>query len=206
MKLRRVRLLVTALACAAPAAGAQATVEITPIVGYYRPLGAFDPAPYYTTDLPQRPSQLRGVAYGGVFRLGLRPRAGIALSAITTASTLPGCICPGGNILPSSTNRVTIATLEGQWTASPAHAPVEVRVGLGPAYIRHSGDGYDRYGTPQSWGASLSGQAQVALSAHWRLHVGANGVGYRMDVPGPPQHGTQLDAILSAGLVWHPGS
>lgn len=65
--MRRVLLhacLISSLASVGQLASAQVTYAIQPLVGYYQPLGHFDPAAFYSTDLPRTPSDLAGLLWG----------------------------------------------------------------------------------------------------------------------------------------------
>src|SRR5437773_1951962 len=81
-----VAILVTVLT---PAAFAQARVEVGPLLALYAPVSGFQPAPYYTTRLPNSPGDLSGLAWGGEGRFWLTQRAGLQLQ-IASASSMVG--------------------------------------------------------------------------------------------------------------------
>ena len=184
---------------------AQASLSVAPFVGYYRPLGHFAPASVLSTALPRTPSDLSGLAWGASLRSRPRQRVAVEAFATTSESTLPGCLCPGGPT-PSTRNRVTIAGAMLQYDIAPSAARTPLWLSAGPAMIRHSGDGYGRYGAPTDWGGAVGLDAEHALASQWRLVAGAKGVVYAFDLAFPPERGTQLDALLSLRLEWHPGS
>jgi hypothetical protein len=190
---------------AASSAHAQGSLAVAPIVGYYRPFGHFAPASVLSTALPRTPSDLSGLAWGASLRSVLRPRVAVEVFATTSESTLPGCLCPGGPT-PSTRNRVTIASAMLQYEIAPSAARTPFWLSAGPAMIRHGGDGYGRYGAPTDWGGAVGLDAEHAIASQWRLVAGAKGVVYAFDLAFPPEHGTQLDALLSFRLEWHPGS
>ena len=67
------RHLVVALSCTVLPSHLQAqTLEIGPSVGFYRPFAQFDPASYFSSDLPEHPSDLEGIAWGGDVRVSFR--------------------------------------------------------------------------------------------------------------------------------------
>ena len=184
------------------AAEAQISLGIQPLVSYYWPLGYFNHADLLSTALPQRPSDLRGAAWGGDIQLKLQRRFAIEGVAQTTTHTLPGCLCPGGPTDPAPV-RVTIAALAGQYNLSRELTRYDLWAGVGPAMISHSGRGYERPDSPVSWGGLVGLEFALRIAAHWRFVTNATGVGYSFNLDFPPQHGPQLDALLSIGVRWH---
>jgi hypothetical protein len=189
------------IATIGPACQAQVTLGLEPVGSYYLPLGYFRPADLFSTALPRRPSDLRGPAWGGNIQLTFQRRFAIEGLAQTTTHTLPSCLCPGGPTGPSSV-RVRIAALVAQYDLS-IQPRYDLWASLGPAIIRHSGRGYEQPDSPVSWGGEVGLELAIRLSSHWQLVTGATGIGYSFNVDFPPQHGPQLDALLSLGVRWH---
>lgn len=121
--------------------------------GYYRPFGHFDPASVYSTALPVEPRDLRGFLGGGAVHLSLGRRLGIEAQMAVAFSTIPAVVAPGGPRGPTNAN-VEVATLEGEYDVSPTPHRYRVWLNAGPAFVRHGGDAYARYGSPTSVGAA----------------------------------------------------
>lgn len=178
------------------------SIEIGPSIGYYRPLAQFDPAPYLSSDLPERPSELQGIALGANARVVLGRRAAVEGTFATIASRLPVFISPGNAMAFHTAERVNVLTLEGQLSVSPVGAASEVRVGAGPAFVQHRGEGYSRYGSPRSWGAALGIEIARSLASHFEATARAQGIVYQFNLASPPQHGRQIDGLLGLGMRW----
>jgi hypothetical protein len=204
---------ITALALlagfAAPALG-QISADVGPLVGYYRPLGHFDPTSVYATSLPSNPSQLRGVAWGAEGQLSFGARLGLEGRFAVANSTLPAVNTPAG-IGGGKNARVSVATLQARYDVSPAPERVGVWLSAGPAFIQHGGDAYRTYGSPRSVGGAAG--VGIALPVTSTLHIiaGATAVRYSFDVPMPAdmrlnpgslQHGMQTDAVIHLGVRW----
>jgi hypothetical protein len=187
-----------------PARG-QVALGLRPLLGYYLPLGRFDHAELLSTALPQQPSDLQGVAWGGDVQVRLRPRVAVEVLGLGTRTTLPSCTCPGGPTAPAPVH-VSIAAVEAQLEFSPRPSRYQLWVSGGPAVIRHSGRGYERPPSPVSWGGALGLELGVPVGSHWQVVATGTGIGYHFDLDFPPQHGPQLDAVLAVGLRWHSGS
>jgi hypothetical protein len=197
------------LSFAAPASG-QVNASLGPFVGYYQPLGHFDPASIYVSSLPEKPSQLRGAAWGGSGHVSIGRRFGVTGLFAQTMSRVPEVITPGGPRGPTDAT-VTVATLQGQYDLSPPPKAHRVWVNAGPAFVRHGGAAYAPYGSPTSLGAALGLTLVVAIASRLQVTADATGVFYVFDVPMPPEfarnpgrleHGDQRDALLRLGLTW----
>jgi hypothetical protein len=197
--------LTASFAMLARPVAAQVAVGLRPFVGYYRPFGHFFRAPYLSTALPQRPSDLQGVAWGGDVQVTLRKRFAIVARGLTTTTTLPSCTCPGGPTDPAPV-RVSMAIVEGQYDLSPAPARYHLRATGGPALIRNSGPGYEQPDSPVSWGGAFGFELALRLASSWQLVGTGTGVAYAFVLDSPPQRGPMRDAILSIGVRWHSGS
>jgi len=211
MSSRLSSLLSCSILLAAPLA-AQPAVDLGPLVGYYRPLGHFDPASVYVTSLPGSPSALSGVAWGGAARVALGRRFGAEGQLSVAGSTLPSAATPAGETPPTSA-RVLVLTAQAQYDVSPAPQRFRLWVGAGPGLVRHGGDAYAPYGTPVSLAGALGAAADVPLGARVRAAAGVDALLYAFDVAMPPalrgnpgslQHGFRHDALVHVGLRWRP--
>ena len=187
----------------ARAGHAQMALGVQPFVGYYLPLGRFNHADLLSTALPQRPSDLKGVAWGGDLQLRLRRRLAVEGLAETTTHTLPSCLCPGGQPTDPVPVRVTLAGVLGQYDLSADPSRYHLWAGVGPVAIRHAGRGYERPTSPVSWGGAFGLELALPVASHWELVTKGTGAGYSFNLDFPPQHGPQLDVTLSIGARWH---
>lgn len=203
-----------AIACAVAAvasrADAQVTADVGPMVGYYQPYGHFDPASVYSTSLPQRPSDLRGVAWGLTGHVSFGRRLGLEGQFATASSTLPAVITPGGSS-GSTSARVTVTTVLGQYDISPAPERVRLWLSAGPGFVQHGGSAYRFYGAPRSLGVAMGGGVALPIASALQVTAGATAVRYSLDVrmpaalranPGSLQHGMQSDVVMHIGLRW----
>lgn len=189
---------------------AQTTFDVGPMVGNYRPFGTFAPASIYLTSLPEKPSDLGGLAWGGTARIGFRPRFGAELQASATNSTIPAVITPGGMRGPTHA-QVVVVTVQGQYDISLAAERYRVWVGAGPAFIRHGGDAYSPVGSPRSLGAALGVGVDTRIIRMLRMAAGVTAMAYTFNVtmpaefklnPGSLQHGNRVDALVYIGVRW----
>ena len=198
----RIVRLAFAVMMTARAGEAQIVLGVQPVVGYYLPLGRFNHADLLSTALPQRPIDLKGFAWGGDLQLKFRSRFAVEGLAETTTHTLPSCLCPGGPTDPVPV-RVTTAAVVGQYDLSLRPSDYHLWAGVGPAAIRHVGRGYERPSSPISWGGAFGLELTLPLIPHWDFVTKTTGVGYSFNLDFPPQHGPQLDVLLSIGARWH---
>jgi hypothetical protein len=175
-------------------------LELGATFGWYQPLSGFTVGPIESTDLPERASDLRGVAWGAEARVPVRRRAGFGAIFATATSSVPGCLCPGGS-LPSTGERVSLLAGEGLYRI-PIGGPNEVSVGLGPAVIQHGGEGYGRYGSPKSWGGIGGIEVSRSMASHFVVAAQAHAAAYSFRLDFPPQSGPQVDLLLSLTLRW----
>jgi hypothetical protein len=176
-------------------------LELGASFGWYQPLGTLRVGPIESTDLPQSASDLRGIAWGAEARLPLYKRAGIEGIFAMAASTVPGCACPGGSILPPTGERVSLAAVEGLYRI-PIDGSNEVSFGLGPAMIQHGGEGYGRYGSPKSWGGVGGLEVTHSVGSHVEAAARALAAVYSFHLDFPPESGPQLDLLMSLSVRW----
>jgi hypothetical protein len=177
------------------------SVELGASFGWYQPLWGFRLGPIASTDLPQHANDLRGIAWGAEARVPVRDRFGVEAVFTTAASTVPGCLCPGGYILPPTGERVNLAAVEGLYRI-PIGGRNEVSFGLGPAMIQHGGEGYGRYGSPKSWGGLGGIEVSHSLTSHVEAAARALAAAYSFHLDFPPQSGPQLDLVISLSIRW----
>jgi hypothetical protein len=191
---------------------AQISGGVGAFVGYYRPFGRFEPASVYRSDLPTRPSDLSGVAWGVVGQLHIDPRFGFETELAVARSTLPELVTPGGPRARAGAE-VQIATLKARYRVSSRPARYHVWLSTGPALIRHGGDAYSGYGSPVSLGGALGVALVARLTPTLHFSADVTTLWYTFDLPMPPelsrnpgslQHGAQRDALLHLGLRWSP--
>ena len=204
--MRRVSLILAlAPALATAPLRAQRALELGALIGYYRPVGAFDPSNVVATGLAVRPQDLSGAAWGAEARLWLQPRWGVQLQGFTAGSRTPDVFTPGG-CCSGARARVTTITAQGIHAFLGRGSTARVWLGVGPAVIRHGGDAYSRWGSPTSPGASTSGGASAPLGNHLRVEVGAGATIYDFHVNSPQggslQSGVRKDLLLHVGLSW----
>ena len=180
--------------------GAQ-SIELGGLFGWYQPLADFRFGSIQSTDLPASARDLHGIAWGGDARLALGKRAAVEAIVESATSTTPGCACPGGYILPPTTERVTLAAVEGLYRV-PLGGTNEFSFGGGPAMIQHGGDGYGRYGSPKSWGGVGSVEIGHAVNSHLEAAARVLGAAYSFRLDFPPQSGPQFDLLVSLGVRW----
>lgn len=212
--MRRLSLMVLAifLTSALPV-GAQVEFSFGPVIGYYRPLGKFDQASVYSTNLPNTPQVLSGLAWGGAGTVWFGRRFGAELQASLTQSTIPGIISPVGPLGPTPA-QVDLVVFQGLFTVLGAPSGHHVWLSAGPGLIHHGGRAYDRYALSAQWAAVAGAGAQVRISRRLQAAFGLDGLFYTFDLPMPPelrhnpgslQHGRQIDALLHLGLSWTQG-
>lgn len=153
---------------------AQSAFSFGPTVGYYRPLGYFEQTDILSTNLPEQPSQLAGLAWGGSGNWRPWRRFGVEVSAARAESSLPEVFTPGGPRGPTR-NHVDVATVEAQFVALTPRPAYAVTLGVGPAFVRHGGEGYSQIGSPSSWGAAMSVELQRRLSRRVEWVLAATG-------------------------------
>jgi hypothetical protein len=189
---------------------AQTTIDVGPLLGYYRPLGDFAASSVYSTSLPSVPSDLRAVTRGGAVHISFGRRLAVEGQLSVANSTVPGGNTPAGPSGPTEAQEL-VATLQGQYDVSPAPERLHLWLGVGPGLIRHGGDAYAKYGSPVSMGGALGVGIAVPIRFHLQLAAGATMLRYPFDVKMPPelqgnpgslQHGVQTDALIHLGVRW----
>ncbi|MEO7085722.1 MAG: hypothetical protein ABI442_15645 [Gemmatimonadaceae bacterium] len=192
----------------APALPGQASVEVGPSVGYYRPLGHFAHGDYFDTRLPSTPQDLSALAYGGTAVIRFTRRLGLEVDGTVVPDARSSRVFtnPGG----FGGNRVFAATI----TIASAEMLLELKssngrrlwVGAGPGFIHHGGDSYDGYGTPSEVAGVAAVGGDIALAKHVHASASLSALVYRLRLSDPRVigSGVQEDGLVRLGLVLKP--
>ncbi|HEY4101198.1 MAG TPA: hypothetical protein VGM20_10005 [Gemmatimonadales bacterium] len=189
---------------------AQVSVTLAPTIGYYRPLGHFDAASVYATDLPLTPQGLSGTAIGGAAKAWFGHRFGAEIMASVARSTVPSIFSPEGPT-PTTPAQVEMIVAQGMVTVAGNRSGNHLWVSAGPALIRHGGDAYSRYGSSAQPAGAVGAGAQLNVSRHLLATLDLSALMYTFDLPLPQslrlnpgqlQHGNQTDALIQFGFGW----
>jgi hypothetical protein len=187
---------------------AQISFDVGPLVAYYRPIGNFDPASVYTTDLPNKPSDLSAMALGSAAHVWFGQRWGAGAQVAVANSSVPEMATPNGPRGPTAAQEMT-ASVQAQYDISPNPEKFRVWVSAGPGVIRHAGKAYERYGSPVDVAGVVGIDITVPIASRLRFAAGVTTLLYPFDVPMPAnlslnpgslEHGFQTDALLHVGL------
>ena len=184
---------------------AQVRLEFGPLAALYAPQGSFQPASYYTTWLPNSPSDLTGLAWGGEARLWFARRLGVQLQAAEAFSSVGGGITPRG---PVAAMPARVFTLTTQALYNVYSAPERARVWLsaGAGLVRHGGAAYARYGTPIQVTGVLGLGYATPIRRRLNATLGITTMLYSFDLRDSTgtslERGFQTDALLHVGLTW----
>ncbi len=191
-------------------ASAQTRLEFGPVLAYYRPFAAFEPASVFSTALPRTPQDLSGMAWGGVARAWFGTRIGAELGGSIAEGTIPSQPTPAGPTRPIGT-RVGVVTVQGLLTLTGDPTGRQAWVSAGAGVIRHGGDAYARYGTPTDTGVAIGAGGRLPIAARLHATFGVSTLVYMFDLPMPPelsrnpgslQRGRQVDTFLYLGATW----
>lgn len=189
---------------AAPAT-AQTRYDIGPLLGLYAPIGNFRPTPYYTTILPNSPSDLTGLAWGGQGRIWFTRRFGVQLQVASASSTVGGGCTPGG-CFSGRPARVLTASAQGLYTSSSPPQRVRVWLGAGAGLVHHGGAAYAPFSSPLQFATALGIGSAISLGGHVTASLGVTTLLYYIDVSDSTgtslEHGFQVDPLIHAGLSW----
>jgi hypothetical protein len=201
---------------AATSLGAQASFELGPTFGYYRPVGSFAPTTETAIVLPTRPSDLGGSTWGGEARAWFGHRLGVQVAASVTNSTityeriipvaLPQAQAPGGST-DSIRAQVLVVTAQAQYDLSPTPGDHWIWVSAGPAMVRHGGAAYAMVGTAVDVGAALGAGLELPIGSHLRALLSAKSLLYELHVRESEtgtlvEGGVQTDLLFHLGLAW----
>ena len=194
--------------CFANRSAAQMQVEIGATVGYYSPMGSFQPASVHSTALPESPSALSGTALGGELRLWMVPRVGLELAGSTTASSVGGGSTPGG-YKPSTPARVNVGTAQLLFRVTDEANRTRIWIGAGTGVIRHAGVAYRVFGKPVSYGGVVGLGSAFRIAGGLNANIGVSTMIYNIDFRGTSifdgglnERGTQVDMMLRTGLSY----
>jgi hypothetical protein len=188
------------------AAPAQIRFDVGPLVAFYAPLSAFQPAPYYSISLPNSPGELGGVAWGGQGRVWFTQRFGVQLQVASARSTVAGGNTPE-HFVASTPASVLTASLQALY--NPASTPRKARLWLnaGVGLVRHGGTAYAPYGAPVQFATAFGFGSAIPLSSSGlQANLGVTTLLYSIDVSDNTgtslEHGFQVDPLIHAGLSW----
>ena len=201
------RCVLTALTVtlAGPAA-AQTRLEVGALLGLYAPASSFQPASYYSTALPNSPSDLAGLAWGGQGRLWLSLRFGMQLQVASASSNVGGGNTPGGPAPATPARVLTTSAQLAYKLLAPANG-AQVWCSAGPGLVRHGGPAYSRYGSPTQFATAFGLGSAVPISSRLSADFGLTTFLYNLDVSDSTgaslEHGFQVDPLLHAGITLH---
>jgi hypothetical protein len=183
---------------------AQMQVELGATIGYYSPMGSFQPVSVLSVDLPRSPSSLGGTALGGEIRLWLVPRIGVELAGSTIASSVGGGSTPDG-LRPSVPARVNTGTAELLFRVTGDDNRTRVWFGAGAAVIQHGGVAYEVFGKPVNYGGVVGLGSAFRITGALNATVGLSSMIYNIDFRGSrfepiEERGTQVDMMLRTGV------
>jgi len=199
-----IRLAIIALLVFVPSrVVSQTRVEGGPLLGLYSPAGSFQPAPYYTTALPNAPSALAGAAMGGQGRIWFTRRFGLQLQIAWASSRVGGGSTPAGTA-PSTPARVLTSSVQALFPLSHPSQRIQLWLSAGPGLVRHGGEAYARYGSPVQLATTLGFGSAIPMGSHLSLNLGATTFLYNVDVADSAgtslEHGFQVDPLFHLGL------
>jgi hypothetical protein len=192
------------VACFASRSAAQMQVEIGATIGYYSPMGSFQPVSVFSVDLPRSPSSLGGTALGGEIRLWFAPRVGVELAVSTTGSSVGGGSTPNG--FHSSVHaRVNAGTAQLLFRVTGDDDRTRVWFGTGTAVIQHGGAAYEVFGKPVNYGGVVGVGSAFRITGALNATVGLSTMIYNIDFRGSrfepvEERGTQVDMMIRTGL------
>lgn len=201
---------VLAVSSMVPVSGARAQmkVELGATIGFYSPLGSFNPARAYWERLPRDPSDLSGTEFGGELRWWVAPRFGIALAGSTVASTIAG----GStyyDYTPSTPTRVSTGSAQLLFRVTGDNSRARAWVSAGGGLVQHDGFAYNQLGKPVNFAGVFGLGSAVRIVGGLSADVGVTSMIYDLDVRGTPQNnvqlserGRQFDMFLRTGLSY----
>jgi hypothetical protein len=189
---------------------AQLSVDLGPMLAYYRPVGQFDEASIYSTSLPRHPADLSSGAYGAEARLWIRRRLGVQVQAATASSRIRKGWTPLGEVGPTPA-RVLSLSAQGLYAFLPHDKRYSAWFSGGFGYVHHGGKAYEPYDSTTDLAAVLGVGGTVGIRGPLRASGGLGILLYPFDVPMPDelrlnpgsmQHGFQEDILMHIGVSW----
>lgn len=190
---------------------AQMQVDVGASVGLYSPMGSFQPASVYSTNLPNGPDQLSCAASGAELRLWVAPRIGIQLAGTTSSKSVGGGLTPEGEA-PTTHARISSGTAQLLFRVSGEGSRARIWLGAGGGAIQHGGATYEPFGRPVNYGGVASLATSVRLRGGLNADVGLTSLIYNLNIrgtaatdPGLSERGRQVDMLFRTGLSysWH---
>lgn len=184
-------------------ASAQVRYELGPFVAYYRPAGTFGPTSVYSVTLPARPSDKAGPALGVRGRMWMPNRYGVEVQVARAFSTVGQVFTPAGPRGPTSVRVLSVAVL-GLYEVTSTER-VLLWLGAGGGLVRHGGDSYGSYGSPESVAGATGIGCDIRLRGRLSAALGLTTYVYLLDVRDSRntlQFRFQVDPLVQVGLVW----
>ena len=197
---------------------AQASIELAPSVGYYRPTANFGKTQETATWLPAKPSDLSGIALGVDARLWFHNRVGVQLQLSVAYSTIhfddstPAQTGAQGSSSPFHSLGAQVQIVTAQVVSNLASPEQHYRVWVsgGPAVVHHGGDAYSfdpTFTSTADVGAALGFGADIPLGNRLRTTFGVESLLYSLHVDNSDdkhslERGFQTDLMLHAGVSW----
>jgi hypothetical protein len=180
-------------------------IELGPGAGVYLPMGSFQDPAYFTTSLPEDPSDLAALALGVHARVRIATRLGVQLEATSALSHVGGGPTPSGQ-LPAKSARVVLATLQATYHLTLPARRTQVWIAAGPGLVHYSGSAYSPLGSPTLLAGVAGVGASVPALRPIRAELTAGLAVYRLNlrdrVGATLERGMQFDARVTAGLSW----
>jgi hypothetical protein len=198
------RLAALALSVLLPAlASGQTRIEVGPLLALYAPAGGFQPAPYYSTALPNAPSALTSAAVGGQGRIWFGRRLGLQLHVAWASTRVGGGATPAGTA-PSTPATVLTTSAQALFALSPWSQRAQLWFSAGAGLVRHGGKAYAPYGSPVQLATALGIGSAIPLGRHLSANLGVTTLLYNIDVSDSTgtslEHGFQVDPLFHLGF------
>lgn len=198
--------LVVCTACLAEALPGQIVVELGPRVGRYVSMSRIEGGVVTSGGVPDHPSDLTGIAWGGAVRVWLGARLGLAAQAAIVPTRQLGGSTPGGGKSPDTRAVIAPVSLDVLFPIV-ATQPLRVWAGAGVGVVRHGGSAYSSIGAPMRVAPSLELGGSLRLSDRLSTTADVLGMMYMYDIPDRTstrslQRGWVTALALTLGLDW----
>jgi hypothetical protein len=204
---RIVRPLVTVAAATQVAVGAavaQHRFEFGPIVGYYRPMGSFEPTTVTRVPFPAVPADKSGLALGVRWRAWHDAGHGVEVELLEARSVTDSAFTPIGWLGPHSIRVQTVAARAVFAVASAE--PWRLWLSGGGGMVRHAGRAYSGLKGTIDLAATAGFGTRLRLYGGFYPSAALSLFLYQLDVRGSTrtsvQRGVQVDPVLELGVMW----
>ena len=191
-------------------ANAQVRVDVGPFLAYYAPLGTFQPEQVHGGSLPNTPSGLDGIAFGGHVTVWAGRTFGVQVQAASVSSGSFGAGCGGpapGGCWPARSAEVVTASAEVLFNMLGPGQKDRLWVGLGPGLVEHGGAAYAGVSAPTQLATAAEVGAAISLGRTTELNLGVTTFFYTIEASAfgnTLEQGPQVDPLFRAGLSWVP--